>query len=105
MTAVARHYGSEVSLYSIWNEPNEPAYLTPQWSSSGKPVSGRIYRGLYQAGYAGLQAGGGWTALIRAYCSARRLRSATTPSTSAGKNRPRCCIRWRRWRSCAKRCA
>jgi hypothetical protein len=58
MTAVARHYGSEVSLYSVWNEPNEAAYLTPQWSSSGKPVSGRIYRGLYQAGYAGLQAAG-----------------------------------------------
>jgi hypothetical protein len=58
MTAVARHYGSEVSLYSIWNEPNEAVYLTPQWSSSGKPVSGRIYRGLYQAGYAGLQAAG-----------------------------------------------
>jgi hypothetical protein len=58
MTAVARHYGSEVSLYSIWNEPNEPAYLTPQWSSNGKPVSGFIYRGLYQAGYKGLQAAG-----------------------------------------------
>ncbi len=58
MTAVARHYGSEVSLYSIWNEPNEAAYLMPQWSSSGKPVSGYIYRGLYQAGYAGLQAAG-----------------------------------------------
>jgi hypothetical protein len=58
MTAVARHYGSEVSLYSIWNEPNEPAYLTPQWSSSGKPVSGFIYRGLYQAGYLGLQKAG-----------------------------------------------
>jgi hypothetical protein len=58
MTAVARHYGSEVSLYSIWNEPNEAAYLTPQWSSNGKSVSGRIYRGLYQAGYAGLQAAG-----------------------------------------------
>jgi hypothetical protein len=58
MTAVASEFGSEVSLYSIWNEPNEPAYLMPQWSSSGKPVSGRIYRGLYQAGYAGLQAAG-----------------------------------------------
>ena len=57
MTAVGRHYGSQVSLYSIWNEPNEPAYLMPQWTSSGKPASGRIYRGLYQAGYAGLQAG------------------------------------------------
>jgi hypothetical protein len=57
MTAVGRHYASQVSLYSIWNEPNEPAYLTPQWTSSGKPASGRIYRGLYQSGYAGLQAG------------------------------------------------
>jgi hypothetical protein len=58
MTAVAREFGSEVSLYSIWNEPNEAAYLMPQWSSGGKPASGRIYRGLYQAGYAGLQAAG-----------------------------------------------
>ena len=24
MTAVAREFGSEVSLYSIWNEPNQP---------------------------------------------------------------------------------
>jgi len=56
-TAVAQHYASQVALYSIWNEPNEPAYLTPQWTSKGKPASGRIYRGLYQSGYAGLQAG------------------------------------------------
>ena len=58
MTAVARHYGSEVSLYSIWNEPNHPAYLLPQWNSNGTPASPRIYRGLYQAGYAGLKAAG-----------------------------------------------
>jgi hypothetical protein len=58
MTAVAREFGSEVSVYSIWNEPNESVFLMPQWSSSGAPVSGRIYRGLYQAGYAGLQAAG-----------------------------------------------
>ena len=58
MTAVARHYGSEVSIYSIWNEPNHPAFLLPQWNSNGTPASGRIYRGLYQAGYAGLQAAG-----------------------------------------------
>jgi Cellulase (glycosyl hydrolase family 5) len=58
MTAVARHYGSEVSIYSIWNEPNEPAFLMPQWNANGTPASGRIYRGLYQAGYAGLQAAG-----------------------------------------------
>jgi len=58
VTAVARHYGSEVSLYSIWNEANHPAFLQPQWASNGKPVSPRIYRGLYQAAYAGLQAAG-----------------------------------------------
>jgi hypothetical protein len=58
MTAVARHYGSEVSLYSIWNEPNHPAFLLPQWNSNGTPASPRIYRGLYQAGYAGLKAAG-----------------------------------------------
>jgi hypothetical protein len=58
MTAVARHYGSQVSVYSIWNEPNHPAFLMPQWNSNGTPASGRVYRGLYQAAYAGLQAAG-----------------------------------------------
>jgi hypothetical protein len=58
MTAVARHFGSQVSLYSIWNEPNHPAFLLPQWNTNGTPASPRIYRALYQAGYAGLQAGG-----------------------------------------------
>jgi hypothetical protein len=58
MTAVAREFGSEVSTYAIWNEPNEPVFLMPQWKSDGTPESGRIYRGLYQAGYAGLRAAG-----------------------------------------------
>jgi hypothetical protein len=58
MTAVGRHFGSQVSVYSIWNEANHPAFLLPQWNSNGTPASPRIYRGLYQAGYAGLQAAG-----------------------------------------------
>jgi Cellulase (glycosyl hydrolase family 5) len=64
MTAVARHYGpsgpygSTVSLFSIWNEPNHPAFLQPQWNTNGSAASPRIYRALYQAGYAGLKAGG-----------------------------------------------
>jgi hypothetical protein len=57
MTAVARHYSSEVSLYAIWNEPNHPDYLMPQFVH-GVPESPRIYRGLFQAGYAGLQSAG-----------------------------------------------
>jgi hypothetical protein len=58
MYAVALHYGSEVSVYSIWNEPNHPAFLLPQWNSNGTPASPRIYRGLFQAGYEGLQEAG-----------------------------------------------
>jgi hypothetical protein len=58
MTAVARHYGPEVSVYAIWNEPNHPRFLRPQFNSRGLPASPRIYRGLFQAGYAGLQAAG-----------------------------------------------
>jgi hypothetical protein len=64
MTAVARHYGptgpfgSTVSLFSIWNEPNHPAFLQPQWNTNGTAASPRLYRALYQAGYAGLVAGG-----------------------------------------------
>ena len=58
MTAVGREFGSQVSVYSIWNEPNHPAFLMPQWNSNGTPASPRVYRALYQSGYAGLQAAG-----------------------------------------------
>jgi hypothetical protein len=58
MTAVGRHYGSQVALFAIWNEPNDAAFLLPQFNSKGQPASPRIYRGLYQEGYAGLQAAG-----------------------------------------------
>jgi hypothetical protein len=58
MTAVGKQFGSQVSVFSIWNEPNHPAFLMPQWNSNGTPASPRIYRGLYQSGYAGLQAAG-----------------------------------------------
>jgi hypothetical protein len=58
MTALGKHYAGFVSLYAIWNEPNHPAFLQPQFSSKGLPESPRIYRGLFQAGYEGLQAAG-----------------------------------------------
>ena len=58
MTAVGKHYGSEVSLYAIWNEPDHPAFLRPQFNRNGTPASPRIYRGLFQAGYVGLQSAG-----------------------------------------------
>lgn len=58
MIAVGHHYSREVSLFAIWNEPNHPAFLLPQFSSNGKPASPRIYRSLFQAGYEGLKASG-----------------------------------------------
>jgi Cellulase (glycosyl hydrolase family 5) len=54
-TAVGRRYGDQVSMWSIWNEPNQPQFLLPQYHR-GRPVSPRIYRGLYEAGYAGIRA-------------------------------------------------
>jgi hypothetical protein len=58
MTAVGLHYGSQAALFAIWNEPNDIAFLAPQFNPNGSPASPRIYRGLFQAGYAGLRAAG-----------------------------------------------
>jgi hypothetical protein len=57
MTAVGRHYGPQVNLFAIWNEPNHPDFLQPQFVK-GVATSPRIYRALFQDGYAGLQAAG-----------------------------------------------
>jgi hypothetical protein len=62
MTAVGRHYGQQVKLVSIWNEPNEPVFLLPQFLH-GVPASPRIYRGLFQAGVAGLRASGNYAGM------------------------------------------
>jgi hypothetical protein len=53
-TAVGRRYGDAVSTWSIWNEPNQPQFLLPQYRA-GKPASPKLYRKLYQAAYAGLR--------------------------------------------------
>jgi Cellulase (glycosyl hydrolase family 5) len=59
MTAVARHYGTKVARWSIWNEPNQPQFLLPQYSEAKHtPLSPRIYRNLFLAGQRGLRAGG-----------------------------------------------
>jgi Cellulase (glycosyl hydrolase family 5) len=55
-TAVGRRYGERVEMWSIWNEPNQPQFLLPQYKS-GDPVSPRWYRKLYRAAVKGLQVG------------------------------------------------
>ena len=57
-TAVGRKYGAQVNLWAIWNEPNQPQFLRPQFAGGGKAASPRIYRELYRSGVRGLQKAG-----------------------------------------------
>ncbi|HEY6691703.1 MAG TPA: cellulase family glycosylhydrolase [Solirubrobacteraceae bacterium] len=50
VTALARRYGDQVQMWSIWNEPNQPQFLLPQYRKK-KPYSPTLYRGLYRAAY------------------------------------------------------
>jgi hypothetical protein len=54
MTALSKHFGAEVTRWSIWNEPNHPQVLQPQYDSKHRPTSPKIYRGLYAAALRGL---------------------------------------------------
>jgi hypothetical protein len=60
MEAVGKHYGRAVKLFSIWNEPNQPGFLRPQYVGRKKNqlASPALYRRLFLAGYAGLEASG-----------------------------------------------
>ena len=46
-----------VTLWSLWNEPNQGALLQPQWQD-GKPYSPRLYRRLARGGLLGLSRSG-----------------------------------------------
>ncbi|MEA2220607.1 MAG: hypothetical protein QOJ35_3233 [Solirubrobacteraceae bacterium] len=46
-----------VALWSLWNEPNQPGWLSPQWEN-GVPASPALYRELYHAGHQGLELSG-----------------------------------------------
>jgi len=58
VTAVGRRYGDQIDTWSIWNEPNQPQFLRPQYARGGKPTSPAIYRKLYQAAVKGLALAG-----------------------------------------------
>jgi hypothetical protein len=59
VTAAARHFGTKVARWSIWNEPNQPQFLLPQYSAvKHTPLSPRIYRNLFFAAQRGFRAGG-----------------------------------------------
>jgi hypothetical protein len=56
--AAGRRYGERVGAWAALNEPNHPDFLGPQYAKSGRPLSPAIYRGLYRAMVAGLEASG-----------------------------------------------
>jgi hypothetical protein len=50
-----------VNMWSLWNEPNQGGWLSPQWERRGGqivPASPALFRKLHQAGYQGLVASG-----------------------------------------------
>ena len=47
--AVVARYGDRIDMWSIWNEPNHPDFLGPQYRK-GRPHTPRLYRKLYAAG-------------------------------------------------------
>jgi hypothetical protein len=53
MTAVGRQFGSRISHWSIWNEPNHPQFLGPQYRR-GRPYSPGLYRRLFLAAHRAL---------------------------------------------------
>jgi hypothetical protein len=58
VTAVARKFGEQVDTWAIWNEPNQPQFLRPQYARGGRAESPRIYRALYQAATRALRGAG-----------------------------------------------
>src|SRR3954451_2841993 len=61
VTAVGNRYRDQVSTWSIWNEPNHPGFLGPQYAGRKGhryPYSPKLYRSLFLAGDRGLRASG-----------------------------------------------
>jgi hypothetical protein len=52
--AVGLHYGAKVDTWSVWNEPNQPQFLLPQYSPHQTALSPGIYRKLFIAAQRGL---------------------------------------------------
>jgi len=79
-TAVGRKFGDQVNTWAIWNEPNQPQFLRPQFARGGQAESPKIYRSLYQSGTRGLaNAGQGDDKVLIAETSPRGNRNVVAP--------------------------
>jgi hypothetical protein len=80
VTAVGRKFGEQIDTWAIWNEPNQPQFLRPQFARGGQAESPKIYRGLYQAAVRGLEAAGqGADTILIAETSPRGNRRVVAP--------------------------
>jgi hypothetical protein len=58
VTAASRQFSSRITTWSIWNEPNHPDFLLPQYDARKRPLSPDVYRRLYAAAIRGLDDAG-----------------------------------------------
>jgi hypothetical protein len=79
VTAVSRRFENFVTRYSIYNEPNHPQFLTPQFDAHGNPVSPKLYRGLVAAGLRGLAANGDKRPVLIGETSPRGTKAGVAP--------------------------
>jgi len=54
VTALGRRFGDQIDSWAVWNEPNQPQFLRPQFARGGQAESPKIYRSLFQAAVRGL---------------------------------------------------
>jgi hypothetical protein len=81
-TAVGKRYAQDVTWWAIWNEPNHPDFLKPQFSGKGhKPLSPGIYRQLFLAGWRGLRASVGDPYLLMGETAPRGTSHVVAPLT------------------------
>ena len=80
VTALGRRFGDQINTWAIWNEPNQPQFLRPQFAGGGKAESPKIYRSLFQAAVRGLaNAGQGDDKVLIAETSPRGNASRIVP--------------------------
>jgi hypothetical protein len=81
VTAAARHFGDRVTTWSIWNEPNHPDFLRPQYSRRHKPLSPKLYRKLYFAAVRGFAGAGATQPVLFGETAPRGTGKAVAPLT------------------------
>lgn len=101
---LARHYGTQVNAWSIWNEPNHPQFLLPQITRKGKSreyTAAKLYRQLFQRGEAGLAKGGNRAPVLLGETAPRGTATAVAPLRFL---RTALCLdsRWHKRSSCGR---